>query len=29
MKTTKLLGITGNYKELQEKLSKLAKNNYG
>ena len=29
MKTTKLLGITGDYKELQEKLSKLAKNNYG
>ena len=29
MKTTKLLGITGDYKELQEKLFKLTKNNYG
>lgn len=28
MKTTKLLGITGDYKELQEKLLGLTKNNY-
>lgn len=28
MKTTKLLGITGDYRELQEKLSKLTTNNY-
>ena len=28
MKTTKLLGITGDYKEFQEKLSKITKNNY-
>lgn len=28
MKTTKLLGITGNYKELQEKLLRLTKNNF-
>jgi hypothetical protein len=28
MKTTKLLGITGDYKELKEKLLGLTKNNY-